>query len=187
MLVVMGMVGLLLRYNIQKYLLLNYFRRPASLDHRLAKLTFTVFPVVIVLHCLLSIWSLGNPEIFPASTSIWFKLLGRQVAELVSSTEAGFLVFIRQLADRATANSPHALVVGLFVAVLLLSLLWGFLSALASALCGKEDTTSTPYNMHYKTMSLKLNNSVLLSFDINENPAYHETVSSVKATLESVL
>ena len=59
MMIVLGMIGLFLRYQIHKYMLLNFYKRPISLDHRLAKITYIVFPVIIFFHTISSIWFLG--------------------------------------------------------------------------------------------------------------------------------
>ena len=63
--VILGFIGMVLKFWVYKYLLLRFSKRPPTLDHRTLKTTFLIIPLTLIFHLCFSIWVFGYPGIFP--------------------------------------------------------------------------------------------------------------------------
>jgi len=64
LLIALCALNFFVQYKVDKFLLLRFYRSPEMIDERLAQLTISLLPLAVFLHCIITMWTFTNEDIF---------------------------------------------------------------------------------------------------------------------------
>ena len=148
-------VFLLIIFYTDKWLVLRHFKKPPKYDSTLYVSVIKILPFCVILHCAVSLYVYGNPEIFP-----------------VKFDEIDIIheIFPSNIAKRL--EKPSGIINCLLIlSALAILLILGFLDLICKC-CLKRRMQAVKSESDFLSIKEELEKKGLVSYDIRNNPNY---------------
>ena len=148
-------VFLIVIFYTDKWLVLRHFKKPPRYDHTLYSSAMKVLPLIVILHCSVSLYTYGNPEIFS-----------------IESQRIDFLfkIFPDYIAERIQRSSGIANCI-IILSTIALIILLAFLDLIIKC-CLKKKIGSMTNRKRFTEIKSEIEKTNLASYDIRKNPNY---------------
>ena len=148
-------IFLLVIFYTDKWLVLRHFKKPPRYDHTLYSSAMKILPLIVILHCSVSLYTYGNPDIFTIQSK---------------RIEFLFTIFPDNIAERIQRSSGIANCI-IILSTLALIILLGFLDLIIKC-CLKKKIGSMTNRKKFSDVKDEIEKTNLASYDIRRNPNY---------------